>query len=474
MDVKSEEDIQCDSEGSIIDEKELLHPEDMQDQYERGRHRDETYYFEDGSCVLLIRDVLFNIHRTMLSKDSSTFSTIFTSGKDRHGSSLGLPEEGRSDEYPIVLTGDSPKEFRDFLWALYALPHELQSVTSPTADLSRLINIARISNKYSFKSVETWALGAIQDYVNRKPSPILCTIPSPDSYTYFARENGRDSPQAEDNTTHLTRLISLAQLCGHAPLLDTMINFLRELMSTSLNYAYLAMTLADDLDLKGLRGAAYLEVMQKSAIVKPAQIELGLRTPSATPSAGNAISVPSFAGGQFNTNAFVGAMANAVAPLGGFSNHTAAIGNTLVAPTSSITTSPTLGSNQGSARSLPITPTQKLRLLTGYYRLSATWEQLRLTPPHFDHASSCAATWHQHGCTQSWYEFWKEKTRSDPVMQHSVADVLGRMKIVQKEYDRWGSASHMHHDCRVAAKRAILEVIRKVEEGLGDYFGDDV
>jgi hypothetical protein len=29
--------------------------------------------------------------------------------------------EGRSDYNPIVLMGDSPKEFRHFLWALYAL-----------------------------------------------------------------------------------------------------------------------------------------------------------------------------------------------------------------------------------------------------------------------------------------------------------------------------------------------------------------
>ena len=29
--------------------------------------------------------------------------------------------EGRSDNNPIVLTGDSPDEFRHFLWALYAL-----------------------------------------------------------------------------------------------------------------------------------------------------------------------------------------------------------------------------------------------------------------------------------------------------------------------------------------------------------------
>jgi hypothetical protein len=29
--------------------------------------------------------------------------------------------EGRSDDSPIVLTGDTVSEFRHFLWALYAL-----------------------------------------------------------------------------------------------------------------------------------------------------------------------------------------------------------------------------------------------------------------------------------------------------------------------------------------------------------------
>lgn len=29
--------------------------------------------------------------------------------------------EGRSDDNPITLTGDTPEEFRHFLWALYAL-----------------------------------------------------------------------------------------------------------------------------------------------------------------------------------------------------------------------------------------------------------------------------------------------------------------------------------------------------------------
>lgn len=36
-------------------------------------------------------------------------------------------------------------------------------------------------------------------------------------------------------------------------------------MSRSLHYAYLSMALADDLNLRSLRGAAYLEVMQKGS-----------------------------------------------------------------------------------------------------------------------------------------------------------------------------------------------------------------
>ena len=33
----------------------------------------------------------------------------------------GLEAEGQSEDKPIVLSGDTPDEFRHFLWALYAL-----------------------------------------------------------------------------------------------------------------------------------------------------------------------------------------------------------------------------------------------------------------------------------------------------------------------------------------------------------------
>jgi len=319
-------------------------------------------------------------------------------------------------------------------------PPELRVVTSEGADLTKLIDIARISNKYSFKTLETWTLDVIQDYVNRKPSPILTAIPAPSAYTFLSDPSPTTPLSPSDGTAstirsteQLTKLIRIAQMCNHEPLLGTMIGLLRQLMSSSLQYAYLAMTLADDLDLRTLRGVAYLEVMQKAVIVKRTKADAALKRPPQLQGSGT----------------------------GGSS--TPAIPDDKE------------GDVDAQGR-LVINSAQQLRLLSGYYRLTKTWECLRMVPPPFDHATSCGATWHQHGCTQSWLEFWKEKTRSDAVLSLGLADVLGRLKQVQKDYDRWGSATYMHHDCRMAARRSIVETIKTVEDALPDYFseaGDD-
>jgi len=101
----------------------------------RTYKRDDTYYFDDGSCVLLVEDVLFNVkptrlsriskivntypvcqvHRSILSKDSSSFKLMFSLPSGER------PVEGTSDDNPIVLSGDNAAEFRHFLWTLYAL-----------------------------------------------------------------------------------------------------------------------------------------------------------------------------------------------------------------------------------------------------------------------------------------------------------------------------------------------------------------
>lgn len=235
-----------------------------------------------------------------------------------------------------------------------------------------------------------------------------------------------------ESSAQLTRLIRLAQMCSHERLLNAMISILRGLMSSSLQYAYLAMTLSDELDLRALRGAAYMEVMQKAAIIKNGTFDIPKRPPPK----------PTLPNAAVNTTG-----------------------------TSSGTTAST-SSSEGAAEELIINSAQQLRLLIGYYRLTRTWERLRTTPPHFDHSPSCNATWHQHGCTQSWLEFWKDKTKGESVVSLGLADVTGRLRQVQKEYDRWGSATYMHHECKAAARRAIIDTTKIVEDALPDYFSE--
>lgn len=335
--------------------------------------------------------------------------------------------EGTSDDNPIVLPGDTVAQFRNFLWALYALPPELMVVHTAQADLVRLMDIALVANKYSFKTLETWALDAIQEYVTRQPSPLFprpALAPS-GALAQFSAATTPTIPTAPPFKPGLARLVRLAHLCAHEPLLGTMVGLLKRLMCSSVPYAYLAMCLADELDLRTLKGAAYLEVMQKTKVVAREHVDIPV---CATPDAD----------GESEDEEDDGI-------------------EVLLSPDGR----------------LVVSGPQKLRLLCGYHGLSRAWEHLRLHPPPFEHASSCGATWHQHGCTQSWSDFWKEKTRTEGILSLGLADVLGRLRAVAKEFDKWGSATYMHHDCRLSAKRVIQEKIKQVEEELPDYFSEE-
>ncbi|KAF5380694.1 hypothetical protein D9757_007036 [Collybiopsis confluens] len=382
-------------DSSMADDDHVLKRKRTDGDQQQLAQRDDEFYFEDGSCIVLVQDILFNVHRSLLARDNSSFATLFSLPQGP------LPPQGRSDDNPIVLYGDKASEFRNFLWALYALPPELQIVNSSTVDLNRLIDIARLSNKYSFKSLETWALDAVQDYVNRRPA-----FSVPNTTAEPLNSNPTQTHLALiENTDQLTRLIQLAQLCNHDRLLASMIALLRQLMTRSLQYAYLSMALADDLDLRSLRGAAYLEVMQRST---------------------------SFA---------------------------------------SLAKEPTANENSEDPSTISITPAQQVRLLSGYWHLTQTWEKkFRTTPPLFTHAPSCSNTWHQPVCEQAWAEFWRDRTRGDAVMSLGLADVIGRLKQIQKDFDRSGPT---YVDCKLNARRSLVECIRNVEEKLPDYFSEE-
>lgn len=316
-------------------------------------------------------------------------------------------------------------------------PHELADITTPQVDLprlNRLIDIARVSFKYHFRSVETWALDVINDHVNRKPAPPIFCLPGTSalgssstlaaaaiaSPSWSVAAAQAASPQAiASNGVLISRLMRLAQLCAHEKLLHTMIGVMKQLMGFSIEYAHLAMTLADELELRPLRGIAYFEVMQKATVV----------------------------------------VARRGGPDGGDGDDDADAG-----PRSIL----------DAEGRLIVTREQKMRLLMGYHRLTLVWERLRATPLTFEHAPACGATWHQHGCTQCWLDFWKEKTKSDTVLVLGLADVLGRLRAIAKEFVRWGSATYMHQDCRTTVRKAIQEKIKMVEDALPDYFTEEV
>lgn len=197
--------------------------------------------------------------------------------------------------------------------------------------------------------------------MDRKP----ISYPSPSSSFFTGADVPLNPTQTHlaliENTEQLTRLIQLAQLCNHERLLNSMITLLRQFMTRSLHYAHLSMALADDLNLRTLRGAAYLEVMQRGSFTS-----LGKRRTTVESE-------------QFLLMSCI--------RFNGFSDET--------------------------EKPLEITPAQQVRLLAGYWHLTRTWERFRASPPPFTHAPSCSATWHQAGCTSTAYWCKTQATLSD-------------------------------------------------------------
>ncbi|KDQ17859.1 hypothetical protein BOTBODRAFT_171571 [Botryobasidium botryosum FD-172 SS1] len=120
--------------------------------------RDPKYYFQDGSIIILVQSTLFKIHRSRLLQDSSVFGATFSlPSPDRKAATANL--EGDSDENPFVLHGETTQRFRALLFALYAMPYEIENIVS---DLDLLVNAASASHKYGFEGIEKWAANLLK------------------------------------------------------------------------------------------------------------------------------------------------------------------------------------------------------------------------------------------------------------------------------------------------------------------------
>ncbi|KAJ7490598.1 hypothetical protein FB451DRAFT_1124201 [Mycena latifolia] len=126
--------------------------------------RDGEYYFDDGDFVLRVRaeNVLFRVHKFLLSRDSSMFKDMFIFPASE-SSEPAKTTEGSTDATPLVLS-DTAVSFRALLWVLYALPPDLQAYLAKdnaNLDLKLLLSVAEITNKYHFTSLEAWSMGVV-------------------------------------------------------------------------------------------------------------------------------------------------------------------------------------------------------------------------------------------------------------------------------------------------------------------------
>ncbi|CAE6444659.1 unnamed protein product [Rhizoctonia solani] len=168
----------------------------------QGLLRDEHYYFQDGNVVLLVGNVLFRLHSSLLSRDSDMFRNMF-SKPARFPSSMSLDgstevtkkgKEGSCDENPIIMPQLQPQPFRNFLLAIYGRPGdkefrslfrnvaELESVQAITTFI-KMIDIVDLAHRFIASDVETWALSQLKSH-----SRLIETL---NAYPISSKSHGR-------------------------------------------------------------------------------------------------------------------------------------------------------------------------------------------------------------------------------------------------------------------------------------------
>ncbi|KAJ3573999.1 hypothetical protein NP233_g2070 [Leucocoprinus birnbaumii] len=120
---------------------------------------DEKFFFEDGSCIFKVKNRLFNLHRSILRKNSPFFDSMFS-----------LPQKanamGSSRESPIECD-DSLEAFRALCEVLYSNPAEFKLGTDDESTIQKVTQIGMLAHKYQFGTIEFWASKTLDNTLSR-------------------------------------------------------------------------------------------------------------------------------------------------------------------------------------------------------------------------------------------------------------------------------------------------------------------
>ncbi|KAJ7139618.1 hypothetical protein C8R44DRAFT_308513 [Mycena epipterygia] len=118
--------------------------------------RDPDFYTGDGDCVVRVGDTLFNISRDQFSRNSTAFRNLFVSSSHKW-----------SEEFPLILRGDTPEDFRLLCQLFQASPMDLQlhhARYRESSALLQLFSLREILVKYGCQTYVAWATEAISQH----------------------------------------------------------------------------------------------------------------------------------------------------------------------------------------------------------------------------------------------------------------------------------------------------------------------
>ncbi|PFH48118.1 hypothetical protein AMATHDRAFT_150595 [Amanita thiersii Skay4041] len=118
--------------------------------------RNQEFWFEDGSVVIIVGGQCFRVHQSILSRHSEVFNAMFSIPQPRYQEML--------DGCPLVRLSDELSDFVDLLRVLYQ-PFYFDKL-SEDADLNTLITfisgILRMSTKYMMRIIRQKCISVLQ------------------------------------------------------------------------------------------------------------------------------------------------------------------------------------------------------------------------------------------------------------------------------------------------------------------------
>ncbi|EIW56917.1 uncharacterized protein TRAVEDRAFT_128370 [Trametes versicolor FP-101664 SS1] len=148
----------CDTQQSIAKGSD-----DPQDNSASARTRDEEFWYDDGTIILVAGNVEFRVYKGILAENSSVFRDMFSLPQPPIlAESSDAPSPG--DGCPIVHLSDSPEDLRHILRVYTPRTHPSPFEAPKDPSFAAIAAAARLGHKYQMTRLLEQALTYLKTY----------------------------------------------------------------------------------------------------------------------------------------------------------------------------------------------------------------------------------------------------------------------------------------------------------------------